>query len=453
MKTEQYVFRRQFIFGPKKVTSFPDWNIEEVPGGYYLAVHPDLNYATVKSEKATVILLGYLIDPRRPSLSTSEILKGIISRCNSLNDLFENLSGTCGRFAVIARIKNSFAFFSDTSGLRQVFYCSDSAGRLWCASQPSVLAELFSFRTNSVVERELFGLPLFVSSEYWYPGSLTAYREVSHLNPNHYLDINAKKQVRYWPVRELEEVSLNDGIERASELLAGIMKGASKSFHSALAISSGLDSRLLLAASREVSASIEYLTHTHKALNVSGADIVLPSIMLPRLGLRHNVVFHSEKMDPDFERIFRRNVTTARIIKGKNAYAYHRFFEEHGKHFVVINGNGGEITRNFYYLPKPISTSGFSLASLVGMSSSPLAVAQFGEWLSGAQGVEQYGVSVLDLFYWEQRVGNWAAMSLSEYDIAFESFAPFNCQGAFGGYAGSEAGLSGSSLFCLFTGK
>ncbi|MBJ3793540.1 hypothetical protein I8J38_34180, partial [Bacillus sp. OA1] len=33
---------------------------------------------------------------------------------------------------------------------------------------------------------------------------------------------------------------------------------------------------------------------------------------------------------------------------------------------------------------------------------------------------------ILDLFYWEQRMGNWGTMYQAEQDIAIEEFCPFN---------------------------
>jgi hypothetical protein len=30
--------------------------------------------------------------------------------------------------------------------------------------------------------------------------------------------------------------------------------------------------------------------------------------------------------------------------------------------------------------------------------------------------------------HWEQRVGNWGAMTLSEYDIVYESLCPYSCR-------------------------
>jgi hypothetical protein len=36
------------------------------------------------------------------------------------------------------------------------------------------------------------------------------------------------------------------------------------------------------------------------------------------------------------------------------------------------------------------------------------------------------GIPLLDLFYWEQRVGSWASAALVELDLVQETFTPFN---------------------------
>ncbi len=426
MDTERYVFRRQFIFGPRRISLFPKWKNEELGAGHYLTVHPDLPYALVKCRQNYLVLLGYILDPEYPERTDEQIVRGVLESSATLDGVFRALNRMFGRYVVIASLNGNLVSFSDPMGARALFYCNDSSGRLWCASQSSILAELFGLSTDLTIEKELFGLPLFRGTEYWYPGNVTAYREISHLIPNHYLDHYTKMQVRYWPVKELVKTDPGDSLERVVQLWRGAFKALCSRFDSALGITAGLDSRILLAASRDVSPGMHYITHTHENLGITGPDIVLPSQMLPRLGLKHTILFHSEHLDPDFERIYRRNVTTARRSKGINAYAFFCHFRETGKERLVINGNGGEITRNFFFLPRIIPFSGFSLSTLVGMDSSSLAVDQFGSWLSEVKGIETLGYSILDLLYWEQRIGNWASMSFSEYDIAFESFSPFD---------------------------
>jgi hypothetical protein len=63
------------------------------------------------------------------------------------------------------------------------------------------------------------------------------------------------------------------------------------------------------------------------------------------------------------------------------------------------------------------------------MPDSPFAARHFGLWLDEASPVaRQNRVDILDLFYWEQRMGSWQAMSQLEWDIVQEEFTPFNCR-------------------------
>jgi hypothetical protein len=47
-------------------------------------------------------------------------------------------------------------------------------------------------------------------------------------------------------------------------------------------------------------------------------------------------------------------------------------------------------------------------------------------WLENAIGYsEEYNISLLDLFYWEQQMGNWGSQYPLEQDIAIEEFCPW----------------------------
>ena len=64
---------------------------------------------------------------------------------------------------------------------------------------------------------------------------------------------------------------------------------------------------------------------------------------------------------------------------------------------------------------------------LTRMGNHPFAVNHFNKWLGGIGDI--YNVDILDLFYWEQRAGNWLAMCQLEFDIAWKDiFTPYNCR-------------------------
>ena len=101
------------------------------------------------------------------------------------------------------------------------------------------------------------------------------------------------------------------------------------------------------------------------------------------------------------------------------------------KEIVVLYGNCSEITKRdrfrFPKTPKPL-ISGTVLAAMALMSQSNIAVEEFAKWLIPVKKLTKYNVDILDLMHWEQRVGNWGAMSFSEYEMVHESLCPYSCR-------------------------
>ena len=62
-----------------------------------------------------------------------------------------------------------------------------------------------------------------------------------------------------------------------------------------------------------------------------------------------------------------------------------------------------------------------------GFYRNPYVREQLGIWYPGArQYAQDNGYSLLDLFYWEQRMGHWGGQFLAEQDIAMEEITPYN---------------------------
>ena len=89
-----------------------------------------------------------------------------------------------------------------------------------------------------------------------------------------------------------------------------------------------------------------------------------------------------------------------------------------------------EAARGYYYKHGyPQRVTGALLATLTGMSETPFAEQRFAAWLEeAAPACREHGYDVLDLFYWEQRLGSWCATGHLEWDLVREMFTPFNCR-------------------------
>ncbi len=427
METAKYLFRRNFILGSRPIDIFSEWETIELNQQCYITVHPDLASTVVRSNSDFIALLGFILDPYNPSSDDAQILQRIIREVSEADDIFDLVTPLGGRFVIIANINGELRVFSDPAGFRRVYYYEDSSGNIWCSSEASVLSEIFKLPEDKNIKNDLYKLPLFRNTtEFWIPGSISLFQNILHLTPNHYLDLNAREIVRYWPVKQLKHISFKECANEASILLQGLMESAIIRFDMSLAITAGLDTRILLAASKKVIDQIHFFTHTHENLDTEDPDIAIPRKILKDIGAEYHIVYRPEKMSREFEELYNRNVSPPRAGKGLNAHGFNKYFEKLGRELLVTNGVCSEIARNFYPLPETFKVNGKALATLVAMSGSKTAEVVLNDWLTSAREATHHGISILELFYWENRNGNWPAYN--DYDIAFESYSPFNCR-------------------------
>jgi hypothetical protein len=433
MNPDKYLFRRQFILGPKFISGLNGWHYEKISDKVLLSVHPELELTQINNKNKKIVMMGYILDPYHPKHSNAQILEGILESVQSVDDLFRKISTKCGRYVIMAKFEDDFLIFSDSCGQRQIFYGIDSLGNIWCASQPTFIAEKLNITIDEEKRNDLQRTVLFSKNpSYWYPDNLTLFKGIYHLRPNHYIDLINYTCVRYWPRNVLIPIDRSECVEKVSIILRGIIESATVRFDNiAFALSSGLDSRMLLAASKGHGSKIRFFTHVPKGeIDYSNPDVKIPSSLLNKLGLRHSLIAHPDSMDAEFETILRKNVFTARNITGLNAYSIHKHFHGEDNNLVVIYGNASEITKRDRYrwpnIPQCMIT-GQALTEMAQMTGSKHALDVLSTWLISVKHVQAYGVNVLDLMHWEQRVGSWLAMALSEYDIAFESLCPYSC--------------------------
>ena len=131
-------------------------------------------------------------------------------------------------------------------------------------------------------------------------------------------------------------------------------------------------------------------------------------------------------MDDRFGSIYRRNVTCAHEAWGVIALGLRNSYPEEQ---VCVKGNCAETTRCYFHPHRePRKINAETLAYVAHMTGNRYAIGQFDFWLEDARVVEEFSYNTLDIFHWEQKMGNWQAMSQLEWDIAQEVFTPFNCR-------------------------
>jgi len=428
---DKYLYRRQYFLGPRPVELPGNWKTVQIAKDYILSFQEDLSVTSVSSQNKSIHLLGYIIDSKNPFFDDEHILISIIDKSKTPDEVFENLVDKCGQFVVILIMGDTFRIFSDACGLRPVFYHRDNDNRIWCASQPHLIANNLGLKINEYTRRQFQQLPLFQGEEYWYPGTLTLFDNIYHLLPNHYLDIISGKAHRYWPRKVLTSISMSECLPIVSEILSNIIEGASYRFNLAFAISCGLDSRTLFSTSRKVADKIKYFSFSSDNTDKLSPDADIPAKMLRDLRLEHHIISPLTDIDRELLQVFKKTIFTARQKKVMQALSFYNYFKEENKEFLVISGDFSDITKRsrmrFPKTPK-ILINGSTLAAMARMPSADLAKKEFSKWLASTKKLTKFNIDILDLMHWEQRMANWGAKTLWEHEIIHESLCPFTCR-------------------------
>jgi hypothetical protein len=87
-----------------------------------------------------------------------------------------------------------------------------------------------------------------------------------------------------------------------------------------------------------------------------------------------------------------------------------------------------EVTRCHYYEDgrHPAKLTPEALAGMSGYAGNPVSIAAFSKWLEDVP--TDTNVAGLDLFFMENRLGNWASMLGTASDTVTEVIMPYNCR-------------------------
>ena len=419
-------FRRQFLVANKVFVELQGWQHRKV-GNVHLFAHPDLEVTEKEGPSASVFLLGYIFDPAHPAKTNEDIISDVISLVGAggFDGLIAAIKPYAGRYALIYRDKNSFAILHDPLGVREIYYCTQP-NRVICGSQPNLIdtysdPKLGITKDQSILHFYEHDMKLIRHGRLWV-GDETYYHNVKHLMPNHYLDIQTLTAKRYWPNRRLEIMDIGTAVKHSCDYLKGVLKAVTSRFDVMMAVTSGYDSRSLLAASREVRDRIYYFINKEPHLDNKSPDIRIPRDIFAKLNIPFHVHNVEGKVDEEFRKVFLNNVFMSTDLLLPNIYNV--YFKNHANKVNLIGV--GEIGREFYGEALPDS-DGYYLARCLKYKRSIYATAQCEKWLKETKEIAAAcNVDIMKLLLWEAILGNWGGVARSESDIAIECFDPYD---------------------------
>ena len=251
---------------------------------------------------------------------------------------------------------------------------------LWCASQPGIVAQTLGLEMNEDA-LALVAADTRPNREHRLPGGTSSHTGMKRLQPNHYLNLTSGEARRYWPLKPLDPLDFTACVEEAAPIMAGVMESASRRFPLAISITAGRDSRLVLAAARQIAGRASYVTVAKPG---HAEDVETPARLLPRLGLEHTVIPWPSEVSEDFAQVFKQNVSLPHEVYIPEAYAV---FAYSGLTKVAVTGSAAELVRP----PRRLSRFGEDddeaitperLTTQMQMGTNKFALDALGAWLA-----------------------------------------------------------------------
>jgi hypothetical protein len=300
-----------------------------------------------------------------------------------------------------------------------VFYLASGAGAGFLAgSQPRLLGETAGIARDTALEQQFRRYPVQSS----WPGELTPYPGIRQLLPNHFLDVPRAEPCRFWPRGPIARIETDDAATRIGRLLTGTLQAAFGRGRVLLPLTGGYDSRVLFACTLAGGLPVE--TFANDFPDTPYHDLSIPRRLARVTGTRFTVV-QAAPSDAGLEAMLRRNMADMVWDPGlHHAATYRRFGEVH----TTLWGQIAEIARCFYYPDgvHPASPDAAAIAERAGYGGNPLAVGEIERWLGALE--DTPGLALLDRYYWEHRLGNWASLLATAFDTVTEVVQPFNCR-------------------------
>jgi hypothetical protein len=401
------LFRRQFLFTKQNHFELP-WTKFKIRD-FYLYIHPELEISHISNDDIELYLLGFIYDYEDPSCTNLDILLKL-SNSQTIEDLIENLAVYSGHFAIIFSSIDSLILLNDACAQFEIYYDTSLSN---FGSQPKLLGKVIqALPYQSGKSADFYSSSLFHS---WriFIGETTHLENIKHLRSNHYINITQKSISRYFPKNVIHPISIENASTIVAAMLKGFIKAAALRNKIYMPVTAGWDSRVLFFASLDL--DCQYYITKLKDMGDRHYDIVVPK----RLTKSYNKNFAILTEVPYNEKD--QLILNVSIDFARKQYKSDTLYKDH----VNINGNISEIGRNYYGCFSSVSSEELSI--LYGLPSNSFASNQFEKWLeANSQMFLEMGFNTLDMFYWEEKMGNWAAKAKTEMNsLGIPIYSPF----------------------------
>lgn len=407
---------KHFFLSKKKNQRFKN----RIYFGEYLFQYNDIKPVHYLKDNKEIILFGFAIDSHNSNRSMEKIAEYLVSP--SILQLINKSRTLAGRFIIFYKDeKDELYVIPDATCSIQVSY-TESKYELVLSSNPKIIADFLGIDESKVSRlikssaKEMHPLPY----------QLTMYDEIKVIIPNNYFRFSDRKLIRYYPNEKGKYITSCEAAKVSVDLLRNIIAGFIRHKKISIPLTSGVDSRVVLALSKDYIKDIPLYTIYHDHFTNNTADLIIPKEISNRFNLDY---FHMESLTLPLEiyKYFKENLgSNYNSYIARNAYSYYmskisKYSFLTGDILPLVKSSFGKNLPEFFANKKYLvtKTHNFSKAN----ENEVL------KWINDVTPfTKKSGISKFDLFFWEHRIGKWTSNNFLNYDLLTEPLNLFNCR-------------------------
>ena len=409
------MFTNQYLLTNKRIPEQKD-TTEIGIGQFSLYFDKDIKYYTVRKNKIQITLLGYVFHCYN-SLSEQELIENLLTLNNK--ELLDEIDLWCGHFVLFVANKN-IKIYNDACASFKIFYGKKEDIRV-IGSDPKIITRFFNFEEDKDPDKLTFYQSNFFKENSTKIGHDTRFKNLYQLVSNHCLNIKENTSERIFPRKKREEMSQEVAGDKLITIFNHLTNLIEKRHTIYASLTAGYDSRLLMAATKNISSKVNYYTFKLPNQKEDIIDYTLPKKITTDLGLKYSFIYIKEIS----ENIKKKILASYDLPRLRPFQQYQDIFARNKKENILLVGFVSEVAKN--YLESVRVRNGRDVVRAVHLPDNQYLENYYSNWLKkNRKIISDLNYEVLDLIHWEQDITNFAGQNTYYAHHYVRLFSIFN---------------------------
>lgn len=406
-KSIDYLNRNsRFIYTISKHTSLIScFKKKIIFGDYYVGLSEKTNFHQFKDGSKEIIIIGDAVNV----LTSSIDFQNLITESCNIDDIISKEYYLGGKYLIFVRLACDYFLFGDATTSVPIFY--NIIDDIVCSFSEYQIAQLQGYEENPEMDKIRRSGDISMAMPY----DVTVYKEIKQLLPNHYLCLNTKTCHRFLNSSSSQEIiDSKTAAENTINKIKVLSNYYCSLYNPLCPITSGRDSRSVLAFLLKTNPKTKCYTIVHREFNNDTQDIVNPRQIQTRMGFDY-VQIEDENVPDELQAMFDQLLGNKNFSQ-RTLYIAYSILKNFG-HVAIINGDIiGQVGKCSLHRNIPESLAGPRYFRCKLHKHSHLALEPLSNWIAEIkESCEK--INLFDLFSVENRLGRWAGMENIIYNL------------------------------------